>query len=58
MNNENIEREKVIKQCGGDVLVNGNFNPIFGQTRKIFREKYGTVIEQVNEDATPKKSHK
>ena len=39
-------REKVVKETGGDVLVNGNFNTIFGQTRKVFNEKYGHLIDQ------------
>ena len=32
------EREEVIKQNGGSVIVNGSFNSVFGQTRKVFKE--------------------
>jgi hypothetical protein len=52
------EREKVIEHVGEEIIVNGNFNPMFGQTRKVYKEKYGEVIKQVNSDESGYGSHK
>ena len=47
-------RERVVKQTGGEVLVNGNFNSVFGQTRKVFNEKYGHLISDVSNNVSHK----
>ena len=52
------ERERVIELTGESVIVNGNFNPVFGQTRKLYKEKYGEVIKRVNSDESGYGSHK
>ena len=52
------EREEVIKRSGQEVLVNGNFNPIFGQTRKIYNEKHAEVISAIRAEAGVGASHK
>ena len=52
------ERERVIELTGESVIVNGNFNPVFGQTRKLYKEKYSEVIKRVNSDESGYGSHK
>ena len=42
------ERERVIIECGDEVIPNGKFNSIFGLSRKRYKEKYKDVIERVN----------
>ena len=42
------ERERVIIECGQEVIPNGKFNSIFGLSRKRYKEKYKDVIERVN----------
>ena len=52
------EREKVIESVGEEIIVNGNFNSIFGQTRKVYKEKYGEIIKQVNNGESGYGNHK
>ena len=45
--NEIKEREKVVRREGEEVLVNGKFNPTFGQSRKKYKQRHRDIIEIV-----------
>ena len=51
-------REEVILRSGEETLINGNFNPKFGQTRKIFEQKHSEIISQINNGIGTGSSHK
>ena len=51
-------REEVIRRSGEDVLVNGNFNSKFGQTRKVFLEKHSEIISKINNGISTGSNHK
>lgn len=52
------EREEVIKRCGQEVIIDGSFNPIFGQTRKKYYDKHKDVVDAVRSEKTEAKVNK